>query len=278
MRKLIRVEAGVLWLMALVVGGAALVVVMQFFRREAATAAADLHVLGILGMSRSAITLAGALHGVRIGAMGAVGAAGAAICLSPLLPRGVARKADPDLGFHADFVVLGVGIAVVILVTVSGGAAAALLATRTIEDHTARTSKLASITAHLPPAPAAGVRLAFVPTISGRAQSLRIGLLGLGAILATLIAVVSLQASFDRVLDEPALSGSTWDLTVTYDSSDDASAAAPVIAHAPVVDGYTRGGWSPIQVNGQAGVRRVPRAERRRGCRCRPRSRSDRTR
>lgn len=249
-RKLIRVEAGVLWLMAVVVGGAAVVVVMQFFRREAAAAAAELQVLGILGMSRSTITLGGALHGLRIGAMGAVGAAAGAISLSPLLPRGVARKADPDLGFHADFVVLGVGIAFVLLVAISAGAAAALLATRSIKDHAVRTSKLASIATHLRPAPAAGVRLAFVPT-SGPAQSPRIGLLGLGAILATLIAVVSLQASFDRVLDEPALSGSTWDLTVTYDATDDASAAAPMIAADPAVDGYTRGGWWPIEVNGE---------------------------
>lgn len=250
-RKLIRVEAGVLWLMAVVIGGAAVVVVMQFFRREAADAAGELQVLRSLGMTRSTIAASGALHGARVGAMGAVGAAGVAIALSPLLPRGVARKADPDLGFHADLVVLGVGIGVVLVVSIAAGAVAALLATRSAADHAGRTSKLVSITTHLPPAPAAGVRLAFVPTAGGPGRSLRVGLLGLGAILATLVAVVSLQASFDRVLDDPALSGSTWDLTAVYDASEDATSVAPLIGADPAVADYTRGGWWPIQVNGK---------------------------
>lgn len=250
-RKLLRVEAGVLWLMAVVIGGAAVVVVMQFFRREAAAAAADFQVLGFLGMTRSTIVAGGAVHGVRVGAMGAVGATIAAIALSPLLPRGVARKADPDLGFHADLVVLGVGIAVVLIVAVASGAVAALLASRSTSNNEVRTSKAASIATHLPPAPAAGVRLAFVSTTSGPARSLRIGLLGLGAILATVVAVVSLQASFDEVLDEPALSGSTWDLTAAFDETEDANAAAALIAAEPAVDDYTRGGWWAIEVNGK---------------------------
>lgn len=250
-RKLIRVEAGVLWLMAVVIGGAAIVVVMQFFRREAASAGAELEVLGFLGMTRSTVAASGGQHGLRVGAMGAVGAAAIAVSLSPLLPRGVARKADPDLGFHADFVVLGLGTVVVLIVAVAAGAVAALLATRSSTNHAASASKLASIATHLAPAPATGVRLAFVPTTSGPAQSLRIGVVGLGAILATLVAVVSLQASFDRVLDDPALSGSTWDLTANYDSTDDANTAASVIAADPTVNDYTRGGWTAIEVNGK---------------------------
>lgn len=250
-RKLIRVEAGVLWLMAVVIGGAAIVVVMQFFRREAASAGAELQVLGFLGMTRSTVAASGGQHGLRVGAMGAVGAAAMAISLSPLLPRGVARKADPDLGFHADFVVLGLVTVVVVVIAVAAGAVAALLATRSNTKHAAPTSKLASIATHLAPAPATGVRLAFVPTTSGPAQSLRIGVLGLGAILATLVAVVSLQASFDRVLDDPALSGSTWDLTANYDATDDASTAASAIAADPLVNDYTRGGWTEIEVNGK---------------------------
>lgn len=250
-RKLLRVEAGVLWLMALVIGGAAGVVVIQFFRREAADAGGELQLLGFLGMTRSMVARSGAVHGVMVGGMGAAGAAVVAVLLSPLLPRGVARTADPDLGFHADFVVLAIGLAIVLVVAVSAGAIAVVLATRAPADDVAKPSKLASVATRLPPAPATGVRLAFVSTTSGPARSLRIGLLGLGAIIAAVVAVLSLQASFDEVLAEPALSGSTWDLTVSYDATEDASAAAPVIDADPAVDDFTRGGWWHIEVDGK---------------------------
>ncbi len=250
-RKLLRVEAGVLWLMALVIGGAAVVVVIQFFRREATNAAGELQVLGYLGMTPSMVACSGAIHGMVVGGFGAAGASLVAVLASPLLPRGVSRTADPDLGFHADFVVLAIGIAIVLVVAISAGAIAAALATRAPAHELAQSSKFAAVATHLPPAAGTGVRLAFVSTTSGPARSLRIGLLGLGAIIAAVVAVVSLQASFDGVLVEPALSGSTWDLTVSYDEAEDANAAAPTIDADPAVDDYTRGGWSSIEVDGK---------------------------
>ncbi len=250
-RKLVRVEAGVMWLMAAIIAGAAVVIVMQLFRREAAGAGADLRVLRFLGLPRSTVAAGGALHGARVGLLAAVGAVAVALATSPLLPRGVARIADPDTGFHADFVVLGLGAAVTILLAVGVGAGVAVLAARAARVRVPRTAALGSITTRLPPAPAAGVRLALGPTASGPAAALRIGLFGLGTVVAALVGLVSMLASFDRILERPELSGSTWDMSAHYDESDGAAAAAPLIAADPAVENFTRGGWRPIQVNGR---------------------------
>ena len=42
---------------------------------------------------------------------GALLAVMGAIALSPVFPIGIARLADPDVGLHADWLVIGVGVA-----------------------------------------------------------------------------------------------------------------------------------------------------------------------
>ena len=53
-----------------------------------------------------------------------------AVAMSPLFPIGVARKADPDVGLHADWLVLAVGIAIVAAVVLAVAFVAAWRATR----------------------------------------------------------------------------------------------------------------------------------------------------
>ena len=62
---------------------------------------------------------------------GAVLAGLAAILASPLLPVGLARKADPDVGLHADWLVLAAGIALVAVVVLTITFLAAWRTTRT---------------------------------------------------------------------------------------------------------------------------------------------------
>ena len=253
-RKIVRVEAGVLWLMAAVIAGAAMVVAMQFFRREAADAGVDLAVLRALGMSRSTIATTGALHGVVIGVAGALGAVVVAVAMSTLLPRGVARTADPHVGFHADLVVIGTGVALIVVITTAIGAGSAAWATRSRRTTSSPSAGLERFVAGLPTSAATGVRSALAPTASGAGSSLRIGLLGLGLILTALITVASMQASFDRVLAEPAISGATWDMTAVWGDGPPivTAEAAAALAVDPAVAAFTRGGWTEIEINGKS--------------------------
>jgi putative ABC transport system permease protein len=252
-RKVVRVEAGVLWLVAAVIAGATVVVALQFLRREAADAGADLGVLRALGMSRSTIATTGALHGWVVGVMGALGAVAVSVAMSTLLPRGVARTADPDVGFHADFVVIGIGVALIVAVATAVGAGSAAWVTRPHRTTPSPNARLERFVSGLPTSAATGVRSALIPTASGPGSSLRIGLLGLGLILAALITVASMQASFDRVLADPAISGATWDMTAVWgdDTPVVTEEAVDALAADPAVVAFTRGGWTEIEVNGK---------------------------
>ena len=53
--------------------------------------------------------------GPLIAAGGAAVAVGVAVLASPLMPLGLARIAEPDPGFAADWLVLGVGAAATVL-------------------------------------------------------------------------------------------------------------------------------------------------------------------
>jgi putative ABC transport system permease protein len=252
-RKVVRIEAGVLWLVAAVIAVATIVVAAQFFRREAADAGTDIAVLRELGMSKRTIIESGAVHGVVVGLLGALGAVVVAIAISPLLPRGVSRTADPDVGVHADLVVLGLGVVLTVSIAAALGSGAMAWATRPAPTTTSSGGALRRLVADLPTSVATGVRSALSPTSAGPGASLRIGLLGLGVILTALIAVASMQSSFDRVLADPAISGSTWDMTAVWGDAEPVltDAATEALDADPSVLAFAPGGWGEIEVNGR---------------------------
>ncbi len=107
-----------LWLFALVLAVTAVLIVGQAASRALAAAAADNPALSALGMTRRQLTAAG-LAGVAVtAAAGAVLAVVLAVAVSPLMPIGVARLAEPDPGLSADAVVLGTGGPVIVALLV----------------------------------------------------------------------------------------------------------------------------------------------------------------
>lgn len=252
-RRVMRVEAGALWWLALVVAGASAVVVSQSFRRQSAAASKDVLILSSLGLRRTDIARVGAWHGVRVGMPGAVVGALVAVVASPLLPIGIARTADPDPGLHADLTVLIPGAVVTVAIVSFVGAATLLLASRTNSSRPQRPSMFSSIISRLSPVPSTGTRLAVAPTTSGPGASFRLGLLGLGSVMALMVAALAMQASFERVLTDPALSGSTWDMSIGYDFDHGTEqVAAMQLASDPLVAGFARGGWDcPLLVDGK---------------------------
>ncbi len=95
-----------------VVAAAGLLVVAQAVARHLAARSGDSEVLGAIGLTRGERWIAGMSSVAPALAAGVVAGAVLAVALSPLLPLGLPRRADPDLGFHADWLVLAAGLTV----------------------------------------------------------------------------------------------------------------------------------------------------------------------
>lgn len=250
-RQLVRVDAGVLWLLAVVVGVGSLVVVTQMLRRATTAATPDLTTLRALGMQRSDLVRAACRGGLRTGVAGACGATLIAIAGSPLFPVGISRTADPNPGFSVDFVVVGIGVAATVLVVTLLTCGATELATRRLTVSRDQRLVLASLANRLSPGPAAGVRLALKPASAGPGTTLRVGLLGLGSIIAILVAAMGITTSLDKATDDPALAGGTWDGVLVFEDPAARAATRRAIESDNRVDVAALGGWSSVLVNGR---------------------------
>jgi FtsX-like permease family len=104
-----QVQAVALVLFAALAAVAALVVVGQSLARELSLASTGQETVRALGASRGLLLAAAMLPIVLVGAAGAVAGAGIAVLASPLMPMGLALRAEPDPGFsvHLAGVALG---------------------------------------------------------------------------------------------------------------------------------------------------------------------------
>ena len=94
-----------------IAAGAGLLIGSQAFGRVLARRTNDASRLRAVGMtSRQRVSSAVGAGGRRCG-IGAFGAIPIAVALSPMFPLRIARRADPDVGFHADWTVIAVSSA-----------------------------------------------------------------------------------------------------------------------------------------------------------------------
>lgn len=190
--------------------------------RHAAGAAADLPVLAALGLGRPAQVAAvfgSAVPGLVVGAVGAVLAA---VLASPLLPVGLARQADPDVGVHADLLVLGLGGAVLVATAAAIAAVAARRARRLVfrgggEGPERAAGPLRRAVARLGPVAATGVDFAVRPGRGPAAVPVRPAMAGAMAGLIGVVGVGVFGASLDRLVSTPARYGAPWDIAVAMD-------------------------------------------------------------
>ena len=96
---------------AAIVGVAGLLAVVQALARHLAGQPADAPVLAAMGLPPCGVTAAGVLAAGPAVVVGIAGGVILAVALSPLLPLGVVRRADPDVGLHADVTALALGSA-----------------------------------------------------------------------------------------------------------------------------------------------------------------------
>jgi ABC-type lipoprotein release transport system permease subunit len=213
-----RVQAVSLVIFALAAALAGFVATGQALSRQAAQSTDDQPKLHALGLSRRQRFAALLLPAVLVAIVGAVVAAGSAVLASPTMPVGFARRVEPDAGFAADWLVLGLGF-VAVAVVVSGRAS--LSAWRTagrLSDASgpAGTGRVVARVARIgaPPPVVAGVRMALEPGRGRTAVPVRSALAGAVAGVAGLVAALTFGAALGWVVTEPAAYGLRWDASV----------------------------------------------------------------
>jgi hypothetical protein len=209
---------------AATIGFAGLTLVRQLGREQH-----ELPVLRALGFDRGDLVRASLLRTLTIAAPAAVLAAVVTVALSPLEPVGLARRADPDVGFHVDGLAALAAFGAAAVVVCAFGAAVPLILRRRRE----------SIPRPRPRTEAAAIRLGPSATTG---YALAGGNWRRVAAVVTVLAVAGLVAagvtvrSLDHVLDRPVRYGAWWDL-VLGDYSDPGALRhdIPIVLHQPGV-------------------------------------------
>ena len=115
----IHLQAVALWLLAGLLAVLGLLILGQLLARLTVLESAGFGALRAVGMSPAQLTAAGLMRAALIGSAGAVLATVLALAASPLFPVGLAAIAEPHPGVDADWLVLGLGIAGVVIAAVS---------------------------------------------------------------------------------------------------------------------------------------------------------------
>jgi len=201
---------------AIVVAIAAVITIAIMLSREIASGNHERETLRTLGVTRAQRVMINGPHALLIALGGAAVAVVASVVASPLLPIGIAAKADPDRGFHADWKVLLPGLGVVIVTVLMIALVAALLnALRSNGPYLRRRPKLVDrASTQLPPVPATGVRLALDAGRGLDAVPVRSACFGAVLGVVGVVAVFVFAASLDQLATTPKQFGSTWDFSI----------------------------------------------------------------
>jgi hypothetical protein len=216
-QQAIEPQAVALALLGGLAGVALLALMTQGLAQLLARSAPDAPALRAMGASRAAAAIA-------TGAWGAVAVAGAvlisiggAIAVSPLAPVGPVRRFDPVKGVQADWLVLGGG-AVILLILLT--ATLAWLAWRVVRRESelplARSSALVSTGARagLPVTVIAGIRYALERGPGRLRAPVRATLTGSVVAVAALVTALVFAASLTGLVSHPAEYGWNWSLLI----------------------------------------------------------------
>jgi hypothetical protein len=235
------------WVLAALAGVTALVVTGQALARQAAAEDDDGPVLAALGLRSSQFAVLSMLRTLAVAVAGAAGGVGVATLLSPFIPVGEARLADPAPGLAFDWpvAVAGAGAAVV-AVLLLGLPPALRTARRRLSarpDPVVRRSRAmgAAAVLGLPVAVVLGISRALHRGSGARAAPVRTGLAGAVAAVTALCAIAVFGASLSHLIGSPELYGDPFQ--AYFNSS--GPGAVPVaglvseLDHDPAVDRVT---------------------------------------
>jgi hypothetical protein len=207
-----------LWIFAAVTALAGAVAIGIVLTRDIGQVSVDQSTLRGLGVTRSQRGLAIGARAILIGGFGAVLAGVGAVLASPLLPLGDARRADPDVGLHADWTVLAIGVAAVLATVAVTAFVAAWRATRTLSaDRVARSRRTSPVVetaarAGMSPTATNGLRMALQAGRGETSVPIRSAYLGAVFGVAGITAVLMFAASLAHLQDTPRMYGWTFDV------------------------------------------------------------------
>jgi hypothetical protein len=173
------------------------------------------------------------VRAAAIGAAGGIIAAVLGVALSPLLPVGLARMAEPHPGIDADLLILAAGLAAAILITTACAAWPRWRATaerplaRLAGPSQRRRTVISRVAAARPVSLVMGIRLALHRGAGRTAVPVRSTVASAAVGVAALSAALVFAASLSHLLVSPALYGVTWDAAVTNNSG---TGTSPVVA------------------------------------------------
>jgi hypothetical protein len=244
-RKSTGYEAACLLAFGLAALLAALFLVGQTMARYASGAAGDLRVLQAVGLTRRQAALSAAVAPGLAAAAGATAGVAAALVASLWTPIGLASIAEPDPGFDADWLVLGVGWAVAVLLVAAGIAGlirSALSAGRARRAPRGSAIATAATTAGLPVAAVVGTRFALEPGRGRSAVPVLPAIAGAVAGVLGVLAAFTFSAGVSDAVTHPERFGITWQLDTFYGlNGQDFGPAAEVtraVAGRPEVAGF----------------------------------------
>jgi ABC-type lipoprotein release transport system permease subunit len=223
-----------------VVAAVGLLVISQGIARHLAGRSADERILAAIGLTRGERRVAAAACLAPGLLAGLVGGVILAIGLSPLLPLGMPRRADPAVGVHVDLLVVAIGFGAAVLMT---GAATAMAIWRWLRpaaspgsDRPAVATRLASAL-RLRPVPLTGSRLA-IEDGHGRQRLPAVAtLVALAATTSAVVASLVVGASLDGLVNGPERYGQPWDTFVTSIHAEELADVGAQLARDPrIVD------------------------------------------
>lgn len=213
----IDVLAIALWIFAGIALLAGLVTVAIVVSRQIASDDADQPVLAAMGLTTGERAIGAAAFALPVALLGGAVAILVAALLSPLLPFGIARKADVDAGFHVDALAFVLGVvgligAVLVIGLVAGwrAAAAGPAGPRPRPSAAARIAEEVGVT----PPVAAGVRLALEPGRGRRSVPVRTAVTGAALAVVGVVATLVFASSLDRLVASPKQYGYSFDALV----------------------------------------------------------------
>jgi ABC-type lipoprotein release transport system permease subunit len=255
------VLARALWIFSAVVALASLVLIGIMLTREFATSMDTQISLRAAGMTRRERALTAGQRAAVIAIGGAVLAVVGAIAASPLFPNGIARRADPDPGIHADWMVLGLGALVIVGFVMLIAAVSAYRSARvaSLESGRGRVRRQPVVDraseAGLRPTIAHGLRMALQPTRGEWAVPRSSTFLGLAFSVAGITAILVFSASLAHLVDTPALYGSPYE----FKAGDPAfpahcAGADGGVARDPGVSAVAAVCWANATIRGRQGL------------------------
>lgn len=169
------------------------------------------------------------MPGLIAAALGALFAVPIAVALSPLFPLRGPRRADPDVGLHADLAVLLPGALVIFAIGAGSALLSAAMWSRTQGSEHADTAVSAvnqlAARLRLTPVPTMGSRFALEPGRGARRAPVLPALIASAAAVAVIVGALVLAASLDGLLSSPARYGAPWDLQIPAGNSQEVRAA-----------------------------------------------------